>query len=300
MATRTSSSLLPDNSTDAHFRAWAGFIEDTLVTTGGWVVTGDTGQTAPASLAHPTIANTKQGYRVYRMADTLQGTSPVFMRIDFGSTATINNPGFWVTIGTGSDGAGTITGIVWNGGASATPNVGNSSNTTSLTNNSYGSADTNRASLALFVQSNANYHLVFCIERTKDATGADTGVGLLIGYVPPALATLSRSRYIVLAGGSQPTEETGLSYILTQKNPSETFGSDIGCGIVIPFKGVAQQPGTNVMIVNSNDVSTEGQFTLTLYSSSRTYQQLNALVPVKALSGSNANDSNSRCGIRYD
>lgn len=298
MATRTSSTLVPDNSTDAHFRAWAQFIEDTLVTTGGWVVTGDTGQTAPGSLSHPTVAATKQGYRVYRMADTLQSTNPVFMRIDFGSGPSANYPGFWATIGTGSDGAGTITGIVWNGGASASATVVTNSTITSLTNNSYGSADTNRASFALFVQSSISYIIAFCIERTKDATGADTGDGLLVAYA--TAANFSRSRYIILAGGTQPTEENGLSYILTRQNPSETFGSDVGCGILIHFKGVAQQPGTNVMIVNSSDVSTEGTFTMTLYSATRSYKQLNAITPTKALSGSSTNDANARCGIRYD
>lgn len=299
MSTRTSASLLPINDTDAHFQAWATFIEDTLVTTGGWVRSTETGETAPGSLVHPTVANTKKGFRVYKMNDALQSTNPVFMRIDYGSGAAANVPGIWLTIGTGSDGAGTITGIVWNGGASSTPNIGNGSSVSSLTNNSYGSADTNRATIALFTQANANYPLIFGIERTKDATGADTGDGLLLAY--NALSTtLNTSRFIILTPGSQPTAETGLSYILSRQNPSETFGADIGCGILIHFKGIAQQPGTNWMLVNSSDVSAEGQFTMTLYGNTRTYQHLNAMNPTKALAGSSSSDTNARCGMRYD
>jgi hypothetical protein len=300
MATRTSSTLLPDNSTDAHFQAWAQFIEDTLVTTGGWVHSTETGETAPGSLVHPTTANTKKGFRVYKMNDSLQGTNPVYMRIDYGSSGAANTPGIWLTIGTGSDGAGTITGIVWNGGSSSTPKIASSSNTTSLTNNSYGSADTNRVTIGLFTQNNANYPLIFGIERTKDATGADTGTGLLLVYLAATATTVNTSRMVLLAGGSQPTAETGLSYVLTRQNPSETFGADIGCGIVIHFKGVAQQPGANWMVVNSSDVSAEGQFTLTLYGASRTYQHLNATNPTKALAGSSASDTNARVGMRYD
>jgi hypothetical protein len=301
MSTRFSSTLLATNDTDAHFRNWAQFIEDTLVTTGGWVVTGDTGQTAPGSLTHPTVANTKQGYRIYRMADTLQSTNPVFVRIDFGSGPATTIPGIWLTIGTGSDGAGAITGTVWNGGGSATANIAGNTSSSTQVNNCYGSADTNRVTIGMFVQaSNAAFDLVFGIERTKDATGADTGTGLLLAYTFAGAQVVGRSRFLILAGGTQPTEENGLSYILTRQNPSETFGSDIGCGILIHFKGVAQQPGTNFMMVNSNDVSAEGQFSMTLYGATRTYQHMNTLATQKALSGSNVSDANCRVGIRYD
>jgi hypothetical protein len=57
-------------------------------------------------------------YAVYRMADALQATAPIFMRITYGSgnfgTGT-PVPAFWVTLGTGSNGAGVITGIFYNG-----------------------------------------------------------------------------------------------------------------------------------------------------------------------------------------
>lgn len=300
MATRTSSTLICNNDTDAHFQAWAQFIEDTLVTTGGWVRSTETGETAPGSLAHPTTANTKKGFRVYKMDDSLQSTNPVFMRIDFGSASSATIPAIWLTIGTGSDGSGAISGVVWNGGGSASPNIG--SNTSgSTSNNSYGSADTNRATIALFIQNSlTSMPLVFGIERTKDATGADTATGLLLAYTAANSQVFGRSRFLILAGGTQPTEENGLSYILSRQNPSETFGSDIGCGILIHFKGVAQQPGTNFMMVNSSDVSAEGQFAMTLYGATRTYQQLNLLNPQKALTGSSAADSSCRIGARYD
>lgn len=300
MATRFQSGVVSDNATDANMRVWVQFIEDTLVATGGWVVTSDTGQTLPSAIVHPTVANTKQGYRIYRMADSLQATFPVFMRIDFGSSANVASPAFWVTIGTGSNGSGTITGILWNGGASATPNVANTQTTTNQ--NCYGSASTGRASIALFISSAASdTALVFTIERTKDASGVDTGDGLLLVYNQVS-SSLNVSRYIIYAGGAQPTAETGLSYILTQRNPSETFApGDLGVGILIHFKGVAQQPGTNVMIVNSSDVGAEGSFSLTLYGATRTYQHLNGRMTVtKAVAGSTAADLSARVCIRFD
>lgn len=304
MATRFSNTLFSDNSTDANFRAWAQFIEDTLVTTGGWVVTSDTGQTAPASLAHPTAANSKQGYRIYRMNDSLQSTYPVFMRIDFGSYVVANTPGFWVTIGTGSNGSGTITGILWNGGALANTPIAAGGNSSSVVVNSYGSAASGRASMCLFVHSASVFGMTFTIERTKSSAGADTGDGLLLVYSDASLAAgaPNTSRYIIYTGGTQPTAEQGLSYILTRLNPSETFTpGDIGIGLIIHFKGVAQQPGVNMVITNSNDVAAEGSFSATIYGAVRTYQNLNVPCrPVKALAGGNSTDTNARSNIRYD
>ena len=303
MATRTSNTINPTNASN-NIANWAAFVEDTLVTTGGWVVTSDTGQTAPASLTTPGAGNTKAGYRIYRMADSLQSTYPVFLRIDYGSAAAATTPGMWLTIGTGSNGSGTITGILLNGGAVSTPTVNQASATTPLTNNCYGSASTNRFSIALFVQSNGSFALFFSLERTKDSSGADTGDGLLLAYTDPVTGSnagsLQYSRYILMTPGQQPSAELGLSYILTRQNPSETFGGgDVGVGIVIPYKGVAQQPGANVVINNNSDVSAEGSFSLTLYGATRTYQNIR-FVPTKATVSGSLQDSNARVNMRYD
>lgn len=298
MATRFSSTVLCESGSDVNFRAVAQFWEDTLVTTGGWVLTSDTGQTAPASLVHPTVANTKQGYRIYRMNDSLQSTYPVFMRVDFGGSANPAVMGFWTTIGTGSNGSGTITGALFTPAAS--PNVCNTSNSSTANQNAYGSASTNRATIAVGIAPSGNLcQNLFAIERSKDSTGTDTGDGLLLCYNSGGL--LNTSRYLNYAGGAQPTAEA-LSYVLTARNPSETFApGDIGVGILIPIRGIAQQPGMNIMIVNSSDVGAQGSFSMTLYGATRTYQHLDALLtPFKATAGSSVSDTGARVCMRYD
>ena len=302
MATRFAT-LIRDSGSTTNLRAWAQFVEDTLVTTGGWVVTTDTGQTAPGSLVGTATANAKQGFRIYRMNDSLQATAPVFMRIDFGTGGSGAIAAFWVTIGTGSDGAGNITGFLWNGGASAAATVLNSAGgSISGLLNSYGSAANNRVSLGLFVSNVNTYHLVFTLERTKDATGADTSSGLLAVYIGNLGGTgvVDASRYIRCTPGAQATAETGLSYALTMQNPTQSFGGFIGAAAVIHFRGIAQQPGTNVMIVNQADVGPEGSFSMSLYGATRTYQQLNAITPSKATIGGSGSDTNARVCIRYD
>lgn len=308
MATRFSTALIPDNSTDAHFQAWAQFIEDVFVTSGGWVVTGDTGQTLPSALLHPTNVSLKKGYRIYRMADSLQSTYPVFMRIDFGSASGGTNiPGIWLVIGTGSDGAGNITGVLWNGGGITSPTVSCVTSSTTQVTNSYGSADTGRGCFSMFVQTaSMGYYMVFGIERTKTGSGVSTGDGLLLVYGPGTVGAndggLARARYLRYAGGSQPTEELGWSYVVTNNNPSEVFTpGDVGVGILIHFIGVPTQPGTQWLVCNSSDVSVEGTINMSLYGSTRTYQHLGStLQPGHALVGSMVIETNARVLMRYD
>jgi len=295
MATRTDTTIVPSNSTDAQFRAWAQFIEDTLVTTGAWVVTGDTGQMTISSAAHPTTTNTKVGYRVYRMDDSLQSTAAVYMRVDYGSGSAANTPAIWLTIGQSSDGAGNITNVRM----TVTQFTGGG-NTTTGSFTAYGSAENNRVQVALFIQATITYCFAFSLERTRNASGTLTGDGLLFYARDEAIAgAVAHQRYIVLSSGAQPPLEQGLLYILSGANPTG-FGSDIGVGIPIPMKGVAQPPGTGVVVVRSNDFTTESQFNVTLYGSTRNYVQLNSLTCANGRSGTGASDSTSRACIRYD
>lgn len=302
MATRISTLIVPDNSTDANFRAWAQFVEDTLVTTGGWVVTGDTGQTTPATLAHPTTTNQRSGYRIYRMADALQATAPVFMKVNFGSGTGTNVPSLWITIGGGSDGAGNITTIYWNGGGPTGNAPIQAGGTNTTVGNSYGSADTNRFSLGMFVQPSSGVLLLFTLERSKNSSGADTSDGLLLGFTCLASSGVYASRYVILSAGTQPSQEAGMSYILSKVSPSETFSGDIGVGILLCYKGVSQQPGMNMIFVKAADVASEGNFTMSIYGSNRIYQHLAAFnLPRKTLTGNLfVSDTNARVCIRFD
>lgn len=311
MATRFSSTLVSDITTDARFRANAQFVEDTLVTTGGWLLSTETGDTAPGSLAHPTAINTKKGFRVYKTND---GLTQVYMRIDYGSTAAASGNGFgmWITLGTGSDGAGTLSGVFFNGGGSTQATVG-ASNTTGTTGavNSYGSADTGRVHLGMFVSTTAANIVVFSLERTKDSTGADTSDGILISARITGSTSIWASVAVsgciecsvcaLVAGGTQPTSEYGLSFILTRNNPSETFGNPVGVGLIQHFKGASVQPGVGLCAVNSSDVSAEGSFTQTIYGATRTYQHINSLSAAVPTSATVATArSSSRVCIRYD
>lgn len=100
--------LNPSGSNDANFRAWGSGIAAAVVAV-GLVKTTDTGQINWATVLAPSTTNQKRGYEIYRFDDLLQATRPVFIRLDFGSGGYQYNPQIWLTVGTATDGAGTIT-----------------------------------------------------------------------------------------------------------------------------------------------------------------------------------------------
>lgn len=90
------------------------FIHNGLLTA-GLVQTADTGQLSMAS--PPTFVNTANnsyGYNVYKFNDAAQSTLPLFLRIEWRNqnVASPSNFMHYFTLGTGSDGAGNITGVI--------------------------------------------------------------------------------------------------------------------------------------------------------------------------------------------
>lgn len=101
-------------NTLAGFNDW-GSRFSTMLSTIGLTQTADTGQTDwTTNTQYPTGQSQNKGYQVWRFNDTLQATSPIFMRFDFASGYCSNATSVLavvkLTVGTGSDGAGNITG----------------------------------------------------------------------------------------------------------------------------------------------------------------------------------------------
>lgn len=99
-------------TTDAKFRTW-GLAASTAIQATGLTKTGDTGQINWATVTKPVSTQVKAGYEIYRFNDVLQATRPIFLRVDYGSggVASGHSMSTWITIGTASDGAGTLTGL---------------------------------------------------------------------------------------------------------------------------------------------------------------------------------------------
>lgn len=101
--------------TNAGFQAWGSAIS-AAIRACGFAATADTGQINWTTVASPTTNNAVAGYEIYAFNDTLQSTSPVYFKLSYGSgsyhaSSTNGYPQLLITVGTGTDGAGNLTGV---------------------------------------------------------------------------------------------------------------------------------------------------------------------------------------------
>ena len=113
MAGVTNTNVQASLTTDALFRTWGSGISAGL-SAAGLVQTADTGQVNWSTVTRAT-ANTTSGYEVWKFNDSLQSTAPVYIKLEYGISTGTSSPQLWVTVGTGSDGAGNITGTAITG-----------------------------------------------------------------------------------------------------------------------------------------------------------------------------------------
>lgn len=100
-----------DFATDAGFRAAFAALKQAIADS-GLVQTADTGQADVSTVLKPTVITTDAGYLMFRFADPLQSVAPVFVRVTFGTGGNLSYPRWSFRVGTGSDGAGNLTGVV--------------------------------------------------------------------------------------------------------------------------------------------------------------------------------------------
>lgn len=163
-------STAPDMTSDATFRTWGLAISNAMAAI-GWVKVTDAAQINWATVSKPSAANTAAGYEIWGMDDTLQATAPVYLKIEYGSGgSSATYPGVWVTLGTGHNGVGALTGQV------GTRYQVNSSGNTSV-KPSFFSGSGSRLTMALWY---ASFAIAIFVERSHDNTGADTSAGVML------------------------------------------------------------------------------------------------------------------------
>lgn len=165
--------LVCDNSTLANFKAWAGNvtgIASFLQTSGsGLTQTSDTGQVNWSSIASVPAANSYV-YEIYKNTDAL---SNFYFKIEYGTGtgSTNTNPRIRLSIGTTTNGAGTLGGfilgpVLLQASDPAVPS-------TSLGYDCVWSAAPGR--LAMLMWRDSNPAVWFGIERSTDTSGNYTG-----------------------------------------------------------------------------------------------------------------------------
>lgn len=257
-------SLAPDNTSDATFRAWGSGIS-TRIANMGLVQTGDTGQINWTSVTHATSVNTSAGYEIWRFADSLQSTVPVYFKLEYGESVNSTSTGLWITIGSGSDGSGTLTGRV-----TARNQLAPSTGSTIAQTHVF-SGDTNRVGVAV-ATSLANGIEIFFIERAKNTDGSDSSAGILfssfsgsnIRFMQFLPATLPATSSISDSHIQPPTGAT-----------SGAFGTDTAIyPAFLSHGGTYLNACTTHVGYFNADQTRDTTFTITMYGNTHTFYAL--------------------------
>ncbi len=220
-------------TSDATFRTWGSAVSAAL-TAAGLTQTSDTGQINWTTVLKPTSQNIVAGFEMYRFNDTLHSTKPVFLKIAYGSNGNIsgNNPMLSINVGTGTNGAGTLTGTTLTSAASYLLTGANISNAGAAANSPlwicYNGGHLTFAHGSFSSNANTSYASnpgTFFLSRTVDpSTGADTGDGLGVVYNDSAASSFKSMDFVssTTSAASYP-QAVPLTYDLGQNTPNELF-----------------------------------------------------------------------------
>lgn len=255
MATYSQTRSTGNVANDAEFRTWGKFFSDSLEAA-GWTKTADTGQINWTTVTKPVGTNTAAGYEV-RKSPTLGGSQDLYVKLEFGTAGGATNVALWHTLGTGSNGAGTLTGVVTTRTQVPSSNLANAAEDLVSATGNYFALETVHTGAAT---SNA---ILLVVERLTDAdgayltdgwivtscginngytqslksTGVFTGVAQVgLGYIPPSYAG---SGGVVMVGTAMPNT-SGAAYPMLALlwAPIAHAGSGVTHSIAI-FPGLA-------------------------------------------------------------
>lgn len=163
----------------AQFRIWGKAISDGLAAI-GMIKTADTGQIDWTTVNKP-AATTFAGYEVWRFNDSLQSTVPIFFNLSYGCANNPTHPKLNMTVGSGSDGSGNITGVQINtigliANGTATPED-NSSKLSFMASDGSGISFIHQIDNSL-----SSIRSIFIIDRFRNVDGSPNNNGFIIMY----------------------------------------------------------------------------------------------------------------------
>lgn len=206
-------------NTNTDFQNWCQGIAAQIVVA-GWTKTSDTGQINNTTVAKPSASNTSQGYEVYE--DT---ATDIFFKIEYGSgNGGSSCPGTWITVGTGSDGAGNITGPTC-------PRVSQGSNvveSSGVTETSYCSGDGSYLALVSNTDIyNPNASWAIIIDKVRNSSATSTSEGFVRLTLSGSSSSLQLSTVI---GGVATINVNNQAQAFPAMTPNSSYGTGVGSG----------------------------------------------------------------------
>jgi hypothetical protein len=282
--------LLFDNGSNANYRSWGSAISAAIAAM-GWVQTGDTGQVNWTTVTAP--GTNTYNYEIWTpgASDAFQtGATAYYLKVEYGNGASANQPDFKMSIGTGTNGAGTLTGFTMGPFGNFSSNTGGQGSVTYECNFS---GDYNRMGINLW-RNGGNICKFLGVERTKDSSGNDNGEG--VNLVAVTFSGRRQWQTIAFGVATGNLNAGALWNILGgNSNGDEAFNNAIPISPIFPNYGKIGNPMTIFGIAPSSDVAEGCYYTTTLYGATRTY-----LASKITNSSANCGGSNTALLMRYD
>jgi hypothetical protein len=273
MATTTFS--VPTNtSSDATYRTLGSSISGAIATV-GMTQTSDTGQINWTTVTRPSVALSIAGYEIWRFSDTLQSTYPMFLRIEYGISTVATYLQMTFTVGTGTDGAGNLTGNI------SQKMIAYSSASENSTRTSYFSGGNNRLCFILWASPNtASYqYMVFSLERAHNSSGTDIGDGVhmfassTVGLGISQFVPLGTTTVIIPPATVNPGTTVGFGwYCSAPLTGSGALGADFYTYPIKTYNAYETLPCFNLAHYMTGDITAFSSVSITGYdSTARTY-----------------------------
>ena len=231
--------------------------------------------------------STAAGYYILQFNDTLQSTTPILIKIELGTGGAATTPALWVTVGTGSNGSGTLTGLSTRIYCGA--NTGPASSVTNYQSRACYNATQGVLWIDWKQSSSVSNETTFCfhIFRSVDNTGAPTATAVgFQGMSTNNTASASNApadpvvpglkHHLVGAGEGTPTGWSASNWCIAPYKRAGGAGSTVEgtAGQVFPcfqFAPTATVPGIGVTnaqaLCNASEVPYGSTVALTILGS---------------------------------
>lgn len=268
-------------TSDAHFRQWGSDLHAAFLGA-GLTQTADTGQIDWVTVTRPTGANTTAGSEMWRFNDSLQATAPIFIKVDFrsGSNSSGNNVGVQIQVGTGSDGALSLTGLTSNVLGAHNMSSTAFSGTYNRVWACYKEGSFNILADGMATTAAGNHSCTFGVSRSIDmTTGAYNADGC---YITVPAAVNSSSVYLYSQAMNFSTSTLGATTTANAAPPGDLTTIDSGETVYVLPHYIAQGSLISIApgILTTRGGSTTGwssgtEFNCEIAGVSRNYLQLN-------------------------
>lgn len=200
--------------------------------------------------------------------DALQtGSTIYYLKVEVGLDGS-SRPSIRLSIGTGTNGSGTLTGYTLGTFLIPQTGIANQGATTFECNFS---GDTGRAGVMLWRNGTGNCPSAFFVERTLATDGTPCTDGVNFAYVTYSAYVRSQTLMFIAGPGNLHSNVAGLGSMIAGAT-TDTFNNKVPATPVFPIAGVPLNPMTVCGFCPKDDLA-EGALVspITLYGATRTY-----------------------------